>query len=232
MNSTCQRLRPPCIRQGRFWLALAAATVACFLTLLPAAPALAQADSTARCGDPFKSWFGPWDYRTARKEDLRVVENAHFTPRIEQLQPGERVLSDDMSYALSVFPNHHRVLMAITRLAEREKTDKPDKSYYTIDCWYDRAVRFRPDDTVVRVLYAQYLGKRKLPEQANNQLDVAVTHAGDNPFSHYNIGLLYFELGNHERALIQAHKAMALGFPRPDLSNLLKRDGKWREPAP
>lgn len=212
--------------------ATAATVLAAVLSLAHAPPALAQTDGAARCGDPFKSGFGPWDYRSAKKEDLRIVESAHFTPRIEQLQRGERVLGDDISYTLSVFPNHHRALMAMTRLSEREKTDKPEKSYNTVDCWYDRAVRYRPDDTVVRVLYAQYLGKRKLVDQANGHLNVAVTHAGDNPFSHYNIGLMFFELGNHEKALVQAHKALELGLPKPDLSNLLKRDGKWREPTP
>ena len=208
------------------------ATGISLFTLLHSPPVWGQADNAARCGDPFRNHFGPWDYRSARKEDLRIVENAHFTPRIEQLQPGERVLADDLSYALNVFPNHHRALIAITRLAEREKTEKPEKSHHVIDCWYDRAVRFRPDDTVVRVLYAQYLGKQKRAADATSQLDTAVTFAKDNPFSHYNIGLMFFELGNHERALAQAHKALELGLPRPDLANLLKRDGKWREPTP
>ena len=212
--------------------ATAATVLAALLSLAHAPPALAQTDGAARCGDPFKSWFGPWDYRSAKKEDLRIVESAHFTPRIEQLQRGERVLGDDISYTLSVFPNHHRALMAITRLSEREKTDKPEKSYNTVDCWYDRAVRYRPDDTVVRVLYAQFLGKQRRPDDANRQLDAALPFAGDNPFSHYNIGLMYYELGNHEKALVQAHKAMELGLTKPDLSNVLKRDGKWREPTP
>ena len=41
------------------------------------------------------------------------------------LQPGERVLGDDISYALNVFPNHHRALIAITRLADRLRTERP-----------------------------------------------------------------------------------------------------------
>ncbi len=200
-------------------------------TVLVAPRASAQTSGAQRCGDPFKSHFGPWDYRTARKEDLNIVEIAHFTPRIEQLQKGERVLGDDISYTLTVFPNHHRALIAMTRLAEREKTDKPEKSFHTLDCWYDRAMRFRPDDTVVRVLYAQYLGKAKRMDEAMNQLDLATHHAKDNPLSHFNIGLVYFDLGNHERALQQAHKAKALGLPRTELADLLKREGKWREPG-
>jgi tetratricopeptide (TPR) repeat protein len=201
------------------------------LMLFHAPYSLAQT-GPQQCGDPFKNHYGPWDFRTARKEDLRVVQDAHFTPRIEKLQPGERILGDDISYTLSVFPNHHRALLAMSRLAEREKTSKPEKSYHTVDCWFDRAVRYRPDDTVARVLYAQYLTRARRTDDAQAQLEQATVHAKDNPFSHYNIGLLYFELGNHERALQQAHKAMALGMPRTDLADMLKRDGKWLEPAP
>ena len=120
-------------RASAVTFATAAAVLAGCLSLAYAPLALAQTDNAARCGDPFKGGFGPFDYRTARKEDLKIVENAHFTPRIEQLQPGERVLSGDLSYTLNVFPNHHRALMAITRLSEREKTQKPDKSHHTID---------------------------------------------------------------------------------------------------
>jgi hypothetical protein len=53
-----------------------------------------------------------------------------------------------------------------------------------------------------------------------------------NPFWHYNIGLLYFELGKHERAVQQSHKAIALGMTRPELTDMLKREGKSREPTP
>ena len=209
-----------------------AACVALLLGLLPAGAALAQSGE-AKCGNPFvNNNFGPFDYRTARKEDLKIVEEHHFTPRIEQLQKGERDLGSDLSYTLYIFPNHHRALIAITRLAQRDKTVQPYKSGQTIECWYDRATRFRPDDNVVRVLFAQYLGKERRTDEAMVQLDTATHNAKDNPFSHFNIGLMYFELGNHERALQQAHKAMALGMPRPDLADMLKREGKWREPTP
>lgn len=193
--------------------------------------AAAQGAAPHRCGDPFKNHYGPWDYRNAPKESQNTVERAHFTPRIEQLKRGDRVLGDDLSYTLNVFPNHHRALLAITTLAEREKTNKPEMSHHTIDCWYDRAVRFRPDDTVARALYARYLGKEKRLDDAVSQLDAAAQHAKDNPLSHYNIGLIYFDLGNHERALEQAHKAMALGMQGTGLADKLKREGKWREPG-
>lgn len=211
--------------------ATCAAITALLVGALPATQALAQGGE-AKCGNPFQSWFGPFDYRNASKADLKIVEEVHFTPRIEQLQKGDRLLGDDLNYTLRVFPNHHRALIAMTRLAQRDKTMQPEKSSHTIECWYDRATRFRPDDTVVRVLFAQYLGKERRTDEAMVQLDTATQNAKDNPFSHFNIGLMYFELGNHERALQQAHKAAALGMPRPELANMLKREGKWREPTP
>jgi tetratricopeptide (TPR) repeat protein len=212
--------------------AACAAMTALLVATLPPTKALAQSGE-AKCGNPFvNNNFGPFDYRSARKVDLKLVEDVHFTPRIEQLQKGERDLGSDLSYTLYIFPNHHRALIAITRLAQRDKTNQPYKSGQTIECWYDRAIRYRPDDTVVRVLFAQYLGKERRTDEAMAQLEVAAQNAKDNPFSHFNIGLLYFELGNHERALQQAHKAMALGMVRPELADMLKREGKWREPTP
>lgn len=216
----------------RLGTSLVAACVALLAGMLAASSTHAQGGE-AKCGNPFvNNNFGPFDYRSARKEDLKVVEEHHFTPRIEQLQKGERDLGSDLTYTLYIFPNHHRALIAITRLAQRDKTGQPYKSGQTIECWYDRATRFRPDDTVVRVLFAQYLGRDKRTDEAMVQLDMASQQAKDNPFSHYNIGLLYFELGNHERAVQQAHKAIALGMNRPELTDMLKREGKWREPTP
>ena len=207
-----------------------AATIA-LLALLVSTPALSQANDPNRCGDPFRNHFGPWDYRTARPADIEVVESAHFTKRIENLQPGERVLGDDISYALNVFPNHHRALIAITSLADRLKTDRPPSSSYTVECWYERAIRFRPSDTVNRALFAQYLAKRQRKDEALKQLETAVGHAQDNAFSHYNIGLVYHSFGEFDRALAQAHKAIALGFQRPGLADLLRKENKWQEPG-
>jgi hypothetical protein len=216
-------------RSGRWDIALLLSLV---VLLWPAAPVFAQSTGPAVCGDPFKNHFGPWDFRTARREDLDIVEKVHFTPRIERLERGERILADDISYTLGVFPNHHRALAAMTRLSLRDRTDKPEKSYFTIECWYDRAVRFRPDDNVVRVLYAQWLAARNRRDDARRQLEVGVQQAGPNALSHFNIGLMYVELGDHERALQQAHRALALGYQRPELVNLLKRANAWREPEP
>lgn len=207
-----------------------------FAALL-AAPviAAAQADAAAHpCGDPFRNHFGPWDYRSADRSNIALVEKHHFTPGIEAMvkpmNTTMREMAQDVAYTLNVFPNHHRALLTMARLSDKHMADPPPGTARSVDCWFDRAIRFRPDDTVVRSLYALQLAKRKRQPEAEAQLEAAAAAAKDNPMSHYNIGLVYFDIGNHERALAQAHKAISLGVPRTELADRLKAAGKWRDP--
>ena len=194
----------------------------------------AQTNTASTCGDPFRNHFGPWDYRSARKQDIEIVERAHFTPGIESLTRPQNTMvhemAQDVAYTLGVFPNHPRALLVMVRLAEKYKTDPPPGTKTSLDCWFDRAVRYRPDDTVVRSIYAQYLGKRKRKEEAIQHLNFAIQQAADNPISQYTIGTVFLELGEFERALAQAHKARAQGVQWPELETSLKAAGHWKEP--
>lgn len=207
------------------------------LVLLAAGSAQAQLDPSAGpCGNPFQNHFGPFDYRSAAKSDVKLVENVHFTPGVQSLtRPGTTTferMAGDVGYTLHVFPNHHRALVVMGRLAERHKMDQPPGASYTLECYFHRAVRFRPDDTVARALYAQFLGKKGRKPEAVAQLKVADEFAKDNPLSHFNIGLLFMELGEFDLALTQAHKVKALGYDRPQLEQALRQAGKWRDPTP
>lgn len=117
------------------------------------------------------------------------------------------------------------------RLGEREKTLKPRGSRYTIECWFKRGIQFRPDDGIVRMMYASYLYKNDRRPEALSQLSMASGYAKDNAFTHYNIGLHYFDFKDYDNALIQAHKAMALGLPQTELKEQLQKIGKWIDPA-
>ena len=193
-----------------------------------------SAQVAGNCGNPFVNHFGPWDYRNAPRDALNNVETHHFQPLTEAglrgVQTGPTP-AGDISYVLNVFPNHHRALITMTRLAERLKTDRPPASQRTLHCWFDRATRFAPDDTVVRVLYAQFLTRNGQKDQARVQLQLASDAAKENAFSFFNIGLAFFELGDHDRALAAAHRALALGLSRPELVDRLKRVNKWVEPG-
>ena len=68
--------------------------------------------------------------------------------------------------------------------------------------------------------------------EALQHLSIARRAAGDNPISNYSIGAVYYELGEFDLAVQQAHKAAALGFPGKELENALKNAKQWRDPAP
>lgn len=138
-------------------------------------------------------------------------------------------MAKDVAYTLIVFPNHHRALLTMEQLSEKYKADPPPGTKLPVECYYDRAVRYQPNDTVARSLYAQFLGKRNRKQEAIAQLDIALTHAKDNPVSHYNIGLLFLDLGEHERALEQARRAIDLGNPQTGLKDRLQAAGRWTE---
>ena len=191
-------------------------------------PVFAQA-SRGICGE-LSNAYGPYDYRSDR-DKLPIVESAHFTPEVEALIRGlTGLLGGDIDYTLRAFPNHHRALLTMMRLGDRMKSIQPAGAKYTIDCYFQRAVRFKPDDTTARMLFASYLNKNGRTAEANQQMEQTLALAGDNSFTHYNAGLVFMDLKNYDKALKQAHTAYALGFTRPELREALKKVGKWVEP--
>jgi tetratricopeptide (TPR) repeat protein len=205
--------------------------------LLAGSPALAQVAAVRGaepqgnpCGLIYTDHYGPYDYRTQRPS-LKIVEDFHYTPRVEAGISGSTgPIGGDLNYTLKASPNHHRALNTMMRVLARNKTDAVRGMEWPADCYFDRAMRFKPDDTVVRAMFAQYLHSRGKTAEGIRQLDAATEVAGDSPLSQYNIGLVYLELGAHEQALRQAHRAMAMGLPRTELAEGLKKAGKWREP--
>lgn len=211
------------------------ALAACLLLVLGSAPALAQAPSATAaapasgCGT-LDNPYGPFDYQT-QKNKLSIVEQYHFTPQVEGLVGGKSSVNIgmDLEYTLRAFPNHHRALAALVRLGERQRSPQPTGASYSIDCFFERALRFRPQDTTARLLYANYLFKNQRAPDALQQMDAASAVAGDNPFTHYNLGLIYLERQHYDKALEHAHRAYALGFAQPGLREQLQRLGKWQE---
>lgn len=182
------------------------------------------------CGD-LANGYGPYDYRTIPAEPKRLVEIGHFTPNVETLQRGQTGhLGSDLDYTLRAIPNHPRALYAMTRLGEREHRTTPRGARYPVECYYDRAIRFRPDDTRVRALYAIFLIKNKRPKEALPQLELAEGGA-DDPEIAYNLGLAWFDLENYDKSMAFAAKAYASGITVPGLKQKLQRVGKWRNPG-
>lgn len=201
------------------------------LAAMATTPSFVQAQSAgdAVCAPvAIPNHYGPYDYVTERGK-LAIVDGAHFTPNVESLRSGSTgFLGHDLTYTLNAGPNHHRALLAAMRYAIRERNDQPPHMKYSISCYFDRATRFRPKDTVVRGLYANYLFDfLKQKDQALLQVSIAVQYAGDNPFTHYNAGLLYFEMAEFDKAAERAAFARDLGYTRDELIAKLKAINRW-----
>lgn len=223
------------------------------LTSLAAAAALmpmsmsvqAQQNVAANACGSLANAFGPFDYRPdhykpvpgdqySHAYKLNLVEIAHFTPKVEALLAGQstNLAGPDLDYTLRAFPNHHRALAALLRLSERTKLTQPLGLPRSIGCYFDRAARYVPDDVIVRMLYASFLFKAGQAPRAREEIEQAQRLAGDNPYTNFNIGLVCVEAGEYDMALKQAHRALALGFPRLDLKEKLVAAGRWSEPPP
>lgn len=184
----------------------------------------------ANCGQLRGGGYGPYDYRSD-KSKLGVVEQYHFSSSVEALIRGVAGGSPggDLDYTLRAFPNHHRALISVTKYGERSKSLRPAGLTYEVECYFERAIRFQPDDLIVRMLYATFLAGHRRNSEGIQQLDLAAQQAGDNPFTHHNLGLVYYDLKEYEKALRQAHRASALGFTRADLKDQLVKVGKWSD---
>ncbi len=180
------------------------------------------------CGS-LSNAYGPYDYRTD-KDKLGIVEGGHLTPEVLNLSRGKTgAIGADIDYTLRAFPNHHPALMAMVRLGEKQRLIKPIGAKYSVECYLQRANRFRSDDAMVKMIYANFLAKNKRGAEAIKLLDEVVELGEENSNLYYNMGLIYLDLNKHDKALYYAHLAYRMGFPLPGLRDRLKRLRKWSE---
>lgn len=196
------------------------------LTLLMLVAAAARAD----CPVYVKGTVGG-DYNNGDdRRNLTVVESYHFTAEVERLQRGKTgYVASDLSYTLEHYPNHPRALSSLAKLALRDKTAQPQGAKFTVDCYFQRALQFRPKDAKVHSVLAGYLLAQNKLDGAREHLDTAVQLEPDNATSHYNLGLLHMKKKDYGAALASAQRAYGLGFPLPGLRNKLIQAGKWQE---
>lgn len=181
------------------------------------------------CGDVFRNAFGPFDYRTASAYNKQLVEGSHFTSDIENFRKGGKThyIANDIDYTLRVFPNHPRALLALSKLSLKLKTMRPPGTQWTVDCYFQRAIQYQPDDSSIRLVYGIHLTRWGKPDLARAQLEFADQQPLQDGNFHYNLGLAFLDVGDTERALKHAKRAYALGYRLPGLKNRLEKLGKW-----
>jgi tetratricopeptide (TPR) repeat protein len=179
------------------------------------------------CGELANN-FGPYDYRK-HPDKHAIVENFHFTPQVEALRKGQSSihLGGDIGYTLRAFPNHPRALYAMARYGLQLGVTQVRGAQYPVECYFDRALRFTPDDAQVRALYADYLIRTKRKEDARKQLEAA-ERLELTPQIAYNVALAWTNLGENEKALPLAKQAYGGGVNFPGLKERLTRAGVWK----
>ena len=166
-----------------------------------------------------------------RSKYLTLVESAHFTPSVQNLVRGNTGhLGPDLSYTLDHFPNHHLALDSSSRFSIREKKSKPFGMRCTIEGFFDRAIEFQPKDAMVHMLYGMHFSRLKKSDKALQQFELAEKLDPEDANLLYNLGLVYFDLKQYDKAVTYAQKAYQNDFPLDGLKNKLKQVGKWVEP--
>ena len=214
------------------WIALSGVLLAGLLCALPLS---AAGEGCAPVNT--RTDFGPYDYRTAPPDKLARVENYHFGPGVESLTKGNSTVyfGGDLAFVLRYFPNHHRALATLVRLAKKEKTNRPQRTLTTVECYFELASRFAPNDGTVNLLHGLWLMDSGNMKGAQEQLGRARELAPEgNANYQYNLGLGLLAVGKSEEALEAAHIAYGMSYPLPGLRQKLEKAGKWRPlpPAP
>ena len=206
------------------------------LALAATGGAGAQVMDVPGCGT-LSNAYGPYDYTNGEDVRLRlpIVEQHHFDRGVDSLKGhafGASSVGADLAYTLRAFPNHHRALDAMGRFQLREKQTPPSNARYSAECWFERAMQFAPKDGTVHMVYGIYLARKGDMHAALERYEEALEMLPESAELHYNMGLLYADLGRYEEALVEAHAAYARNFPLPGLRNKLLRAGAWRDAPP
>lgn len=191
------------------------------------APWVGESLTGKACNGPSAGNFGPYDYR-ADKDKLPVVENRHFTARVEQLQAGETGAHPmgDVAYTLVKFPNHHRALYSAVVFSLSEKSSRLGQRYQA-ECFLQRANYFSPKDSVPYMLYGLYLHRLGKLSDSLEKYRVAERLAPTDANLMYNIGLALFDAGQYQESYQYAIKARQNGLGLPGLQRKLQKTGHW-----
>jgi Tfp pilus assembly protein PilF len=157
------------------------------------------------------------------KSQVRLVEQFHFSADVEMLRAGSTgMLPHDLEYTLNSIPNHYRALAAYSTW--ELKNPQPARARErSAECWFQRAINFRPDDPQLHTLFGTFLHRAGRLAEAGAEYETAEKMGSNSAELFYNRGLLELDRGNVDVARSYAERAYALGYPLPGLRNKLER---------
>jgi len=230
--TVCARYRCPGIAALRATAGACAVLIAAMATGVQGAPE----ELAAACGNPFNTQggVGPWDYNNgedrANLQKIPIVDKFHFTPVVENLSRGSSsvYVMDDIDYTLRAVPNHHRALNAMARF-DIEKNGIPPQ-WRSAQCWFNRATEFRPEDGQVWLIYGNWCARKQRNDDALEAYARAKSLLPESTEVEYNMGLLYYKMGQYEKALSHARVAYAGNYPLQGLRRRLAEKGYTLDP--
>ena len=161
---------------------------------------------------------------------LAMTEEHHFNEDVEALRKG--ITSEpmgDIDFVLRAFPNRHRALYSAMQYRLKHQKRWPGGAWQKAECYYNRAINFRPRDITVHTQFALLQYKFKKFEGALESYETVNKLNPNDPLVLYNIGLTLVKLKRFDDAKLMADRVYGLGFPLPGLRNKLITAGYWED---
>lgn len=184
------------------------------------------------CGNPFVGGGTGkvFDYldpaaRTNR-EHIPMLEKYHFNTDVQTGRRGQSAhILQDLHFILTYCPNHHRAMY--TLINYHLKHEPIVEHTRTLQCYFERAQIFNPEDGTVHMLAGIYYARLEDLEKAEESYLQALELMPDSAELHYNIGLLYLKRGDDAAANEHAVRAYSLGSQLPGLKRKLIQRRAW-----
>jgi hypothetical protein len=160
------------------------------------------------CGGPLEdnNFNRPLDYTSnqdkygfgeGRTNKLALVEDHHFNADVEMLVGGiNGPLPGDIHYTLKHFPNHYRALHTMAKWHIKYPNPKDEDCGKCLswllpaECYFTRAITFKPQDPMLYYILGLYLHNIKDLDRAIDAYNDALTLGASSAEFHYNMGLL------------------------------------------
>lgn len=199
------------------------------------------------CGPvPLPGAAGPYDYLDQDPQNLWHIRdvNANHLIHIKPDLAGGRVnhALGQIHYILIRIPNHYEAFQWLGKIATKYPGREYDPDQIgageelafppTVECYYDRAFRYRPNDSNLRLLFAIHYHITDQLDKAIEQYKIAESMRENSPDIQYNLGLAYFDRKEYDLSAVHAQRAYALGYPLPGLRNKLQAVGEWPAASP
>jgi tetratricopeptide (TPR) repeat protein len=156
---------------------------------------------------------------------------AHTSPALDRLSKGEltRRVIYDLDWTLMRWPNH---VPAMQGMVQYYLGGGLSYTFDPPECYFMRARRFAPDDISVLMQEAYFYSRKKDRSGAIAVYQEALKLDPNSTDVHYNMGLVYLDMNEPQKAVEHARLAYGNGYPLPGLKRRLERVGLWQQVVP